>query len=374
MPAPLPAAIFVSAPIRVIQWATGSIGHHAIPAIVEDPGLELAGVWVFSDSKVGKDAGELVGMEPLGIIATGDVEELLALDADCVLYAPLMTDLDEMCRLLESGLDVVTPSGWVYLKDGPAKDRIEAACKAGGSSLHGTGIHPGFGGDRLPIVLSGLSRRIDRIRVIEVCNLSAMSESPEMVMGQLGFGMAAEDAARSAPPLLGVMSKIFFESMDLIAAGLGFELDDHESSFEFAVAQRDLEVSAGTIPKGHVAGQHYEYKGRVNGETVIEFQTYWRMAHDIEPDWPYDAVLEYIVEIDGEPPLRCRFGPVSDGESAEFGLQCTAMNCVNAIRPVHEAPPGIRTTLDLPPITARGGFALPSGDRRGSMLRSGSES
>jgi len=155
------------------------------------------------------------------------------------------------------------------------------------------------------------------------------------------------------------MSKIFFESMDLIAAGLGFELDDHHSRFEFAVAKEDLEISAGRIPKGHVAGQHYEYLGLVAGVPVIEFQTYWRMAHDIEPNWPYDEVLEYIVEIDGDPPLRCRFGPVTDGESTEFGLQCTAMNCVNALRPVHDAPAGVRTTLDLPPITARGRFALP---------------
>ena len=347
-------------PLRVLQWATGSVGHHAIPAIVEDPGLELVGVWVHSRKKVGQDAGTLVGIPPIGVTASDDVDSLLALGADCVLYAPLLADLDLMCLMLESGLDVVTPTGWVYLTEGPTADRIDAACRAGGSSLHGTGIHPGFGGDRLPLVMSGLSRRIDRIRVIEVCNLSVMSESPEMVMDQLGFGASAEHARANPPPLLGIMSRIFFESMDLIAAGLGFELDEHDSRFEFAVAKEDLTVSAGPIPKGHVAGQHYEYVGRVAGVPVIEFQTYWRMAADIEPNWPHDAVLEYIVEIDGDPPLRCRFGPVTDGESTEFGLQCTAMNCVNALRPVHEAPAGIRTTLDLPPITARGRFNLPS--------------
>ncbi len=347
-------------PLRVIQWATGSVGRHAIPAIVEDPGLELAGVWVHSEAKDGRDAGELAGIAPLGVAATRDIDALLALDADCVLYAPLLTDLDEMCRLLASGLDVVTPSGWVYLKEGPTRDRIEAACSAGNSSLHGTGIHPGFGGDRLPLLLSGLSRRIDHIRVIEVCNLSVMSESPEMVMGQLGFGAPIEKARKHAPPLLGVMSKIFFESMDLVAAGLGFELDDHKSAYEPAAATSDLETSAGPIPAGCVAGQHYSYRGLVAGEPVIEFETYWRMSHDIEPNWPYDAVLEYLVEIEGEPPLHCRFGPVTEDGSTEFGLQCTAMNCVNAIRPVVEAPAGIRTVLDLPPITARGRFRLPN--------------
>lgn len=346
-------------PLRVIQWATGSIGAHAIPSILEDPGLELVGAKVYSEAKDGRDVGDLLGIELTGVRATRDVDALLALDADCVLYAPLLADLDEMCRLLESGLNLITPTGWVYLREGAERSRLEAACAAGNASFHGTGIHPGFGGDRLPIILSGLSRRIDKIRVIEVCNLSSMSESPEMVMDQLGFGLPAEEARKNPPPLLDVMSTIFFQSMDLIAAGLGFELDDYQKRFEFSTAPRDLEVSAGKIPRGHVAGQHYEYLGFVNGEVVIEFQTYWRMSHDIEPNWPYDEILEYIVEIEGDPPLRCRFGPVTDGESTEFGLLCTAMNCVNAIAPVCDATSGIRSTLDLPPVTARGRFALP---------------
>ena len=120
-----------------------------------------------------------------------------------------------------------------------------------------------------------------------------------------------------------------------------------------------MEITAGTIPAGHVAGQHYEYLGYVDDEVVVEFQTYWRMSQDIEPNWPYDAILEYRVEIDGEPPLECRFGPVTDGKSTEFGLLSTAMNCVNAIVPICEAAPGIRTTLDMPPIAAKGRFALP---------------
>ena len=96
-------------PLRVIQWATGSVGHYAIGAIAEDPGLELAGGWVHSESKQGRDAGELAGIDPLGVAATRDKEALLALDADCVLYAPLLADTDEMCRILEAGKNLVTP-------------------------------------------------------------------------------------------------------------------------------------------------------------------------------------------------------------------------------------------------------------------------
>ena len=98
MAAPIPrsaAGEVTAAPIRVIQWATGSIGTHAIPAILEDPGLELVGVKVYSEAKEGKDAGTLVGIDPIGLEATRDVDALIALDADCVLYAPLLADVGE---------------------------------------------------------------------------------------------------------------------------------------------------------------------------------------------------------------------------------------------------------------------------------------
>ena len=350
-------------PLRVVQWATGSVGTHAIPAILEDPRLELVGVKVYSESKDGQDAGPLVGLDPIGIKATRDVDALLALEPDCILYAPLLADVDEICRLLEAGANVITPSGWVYLKPGAERDRIEKACQVGESSFHGSGIHPGFSGDRLPVILSGLSRRVERVRVIEICNMAVMSESPEMVMDQLGFGLPAEEALKNPPPLLDVMSTIFFQSMDMVAASLGFEIERYEKRFEFATCPHDVEISAGTIPAGHVAGQHYEYLGFVDDEPVIEFQTYWRMTPDLEPNWPYDEILEYRVEIDGEPPLQLRFGPVTDGKSTEFGLQATSMNCVNAIVPICEASPGMRTTLDLPPVSAHGRFAPPSARR-----------
>ena len=344
-------------PIRVIQWATGSIGRYAIGAVAEDPNLELAGVWVHSEEKDGKDAGTLAGIEPLGISATRDAEALLALDADCVLYAPLLADVGEMCRLLDSGKNIVTPTGFSFVKDPTLAARLDAACQAGGVSFHGSGIHPGFAGDRLPLVLSALCRRIDKVTVYEVCDLSQASESPEMMMEQLGFGMSAEDAAKEPPALMGVMSTIFYESMDMLAAGLGFEIDGYDHKHEFAVAKRDIPVHAGVIKRGHVAGQHFEYTGLVRDRAVIQFQTYWKMARDIEPSWPYDAPIEYTVEVEGDPSVRCTLSPI-EPENTEPGLVWTAMNCVNAIAPVCAAEPGIRSSLDLPLVRATGRFSL----------------
>jgi len=345
-------------PLRIIQWATGSVGRYAIGAIAEDPALELVGVWVHSEAKDGIDAGIIADISPLGVFATRDKEALLSLDADCVLYAPLLSDVDEMCRILESGKSLVTPTGFAYVKDPILLARLDSACRVGGSSFHGSGIHPGFAGDRLPLMLSALCRRIDKITVFEICDLSQGTESPEMVMDQLGFGMSAEEAAKSPPALMDVMSKIFYESMDMIAAGLGFELEGYEHRHDFAVATRDIEIHAGLIRKGHVAGQHFEYTGLVNGRAVIQFQTYWKMSRDIEPSWPFDAPIEYRVEVEGDPSVRCVLSPI-DSETTEPGLIWTAMNCVNALAPVCAAEPGIQSALDLPIIRAAGRFHLP---------------
>jgi 2,4-diaminopentanoate dehydrogenase len=338
-------------PYRVIQWATGSIGRLAIRAIAEAPDLELVGVWVHSASKVGKDAGELAGIDRLGVAATNDVAALLALDADCVCYAPLLSNIEEICRILEAGKNVVTPTGYVFLKDPAVAARIEAACRKGGVSFHGSGIHPGFAGDRLPLVLSALSQRIDKITVIEESDFANIDESREMVFDQLGFGMSAEEARKTPPVLMGVMSTIFKESMQMIAAGLGFEIDEFATSHEPALATRDIDEAGGSIRKGHVAGHHFQYKALVKGKPIIDFQTYWKMTNDIEPRWEYDAVLRYTVIIEGRPSFRCVMDPIPGQDIP--GLIWTAMNCINAIPLVCEAEPGIRTALDLPMITAR---------------------
>ena len=348
-----------SRPLRVIQWTTGSIGRYAIRAIAEASDLELAGVWVHGESKDGVDAGTIAGIAPLGVKATRDRRALLALDADCVLYAPLLADVDEMCAILESGKNLVTPTGFSFVKDPTLAGRLDAACRKGGVSFHGSGIHPGFAGDRLPLVLSALCRRIDKVTVYEVCDLSQGSESPEMVFGQLGFGMTAEDAAKNPPALMGFMSRIFYESMDMVAAGLGFSIETYAHRHEFALATRDVPIHAGVIQKGHVAGQHFEYTGLVKGKPVIQFNTYWKMSKEIEPNWPYDAPIEYTVEVEGDPSVRCALTPIASN-TTEPGLVWTAMNCVNAIVPVCEASPGLKSSLDLPIPRATGRFNLPA--------------
>jgi hypothetical protein len=288
---------------------------------------------------------------------------VLALDADIVCYAPLLADVDEICRILEAGKNLVTPTGFTTIRDAEAAARIEAACQAGGVSFHGSGIHPGFSGDRLPLILSAMSQRIDRITVYEVVDMSKVNESQEMVT-MLGFDMSPEEARSKPPALLDVMSTIFFESIALVAEGLGVEIERYEKHHEFALARRDITIDLelgtkhGTIRKGHVAGQSFDYRGMVGDEAVIDFRTRWKMGNDLEPDWPFYDPWYYEIVIEGEPPLRLKFtcGAEDGHDSAAYGLLCTAMNCVNTMPHVVAASPGVKTQLDLPMIRAVNAF------------------
>ena len=73
--------------IRVVVWGTGNVGRPAIRAVAGHRDLDLVGVVVSNPAKVGKDAGELAGIGPLGVLATDDLDVALDDDVDCVVYA-----------------------------------------------------------------------------------------------------------------------------------------------------------------------------------------------------------------------------------------------------------------------------------------------
>ena len=152
---------------RVIQWATGFVGQEAVKGVIAHPELELVGAWVHSPEKVGRDVGELCGLDPLGVTASGDLDEICAIDADCVVYAPVLASTRTVARLLESGKNVVTPVGWIYPPQTAKVAQLEDACRRGGVTLHGTGINPGGITERFPLMLSSLCRDIRHVRVEE---------------------------------------------------------------------------------------------------------------------------------------------------------------------------------------------------------------
>ena len=163
---------------RVVQWTTGNVGRRALRAIASHPELELVGCYAWSAEKVGRDAGELAGIAPLGVVATDDVEALLGLGPDCVCYTPVWPSVDDLERILISGSNVVTTSAFLtgrgYGQE--ARGRIERACERGGSSIFGSGMNPGFA-NLLGLVSAGICDRIERISVLESVDSTGYASS-----------------------------------------------------------------------------------------------------------------------------------------------------------------------------------------------------
>ena len=338
--------------MRVVQWATGNIGTFALREVIRHPELELAGLWVHSADKVGRDAGELCGLDPVGVLATSDLEDVVALGADCVLYMPRACDLDEVCRLLASGADIVTTRGEFHRPASMApadRDRVEAACAEGGTSIHSTGSSPGFITEAVPLVLTSIQRRLDGLTIDEFADLS-QRDSPDLLFGIMGFGKPPEvfDQRRWAHG-----KAAFGPSLELTAEALGLPLDEVTSTGEVATAQTATTIAAGTIEAGAVAAQRMIVTGLRAGQPLLRFRANWYCTTDLAEGWDLRDT-GWRVQVDGDAPLdvEIRF-PVPLERMAETTPGYTANRAVNAVPAVCAAPPGIRTTVDLPQVISR---------------------
>ena len=338
--------------LRVVQWATGNIGARSLRAVIGHPELELAGVYVTSQAKAGKDAGDLCGLPATGVLATDEIGDILALGADCVLYMPAACDFDEVCKILASGANVVTTRGEFHhpgSMDPAARERVAAACATGRTSIHSTGSSPGFISEALPIVLTSIQRRLDSLTISEFADLS-QRDSPDLLFNIMGFGrpLAEFDARR-----FGFGAVSFGPSLRLTAEALGMPLDSVESTGEVAAARVTTRIAAGTLEAGTVAAQRMIVSGIRNGRPVLRFAANWYCSTDLDPAWDVRAT-GWHVYVDGDAPLDIdlRF-PVPIERMGDMSPGYTANRAVNAVPYVCAAEPGIRTTVDLPQIIAR---------------------
>ena len=349
--------------LNVVQWSTGNVGRHALAGIAAHPELELVGVWVSTAAKVGRDAGELAGLAPLGVAATDDAEALLAARPDCVVYTAMADDrltdaLADFATILRAGVNVVA-SGPVFLQypHGVVPDELlaplRAAAAEGGASLFVNGIDPGFANDWLPLVLTSVSRRIDQVRCLEVLDY-ATYDNAKVLFDIMGFGRALDDVPLLLQP--GVLSLAWGSVVRQLAAGLGVELDVLEESATRLPAPHRITMPAGVVEEGTAAALRFEVRGMAGGRAVCVLEHVTRLDPDLGPDWPsLPGQGGYRVEVTGDPNLTLDLrieGP--DGDHNTGGLTATAMRLVNAIPAVVAAEPGLLTALDLPLITGRG--------------------
>ncbi|KUH95219.1 diacylglycerol kinase [Mycolicibacterium acapulense] len=355
--------------IKVAAVGTGNVGRHALTQLINDPQYELTAVWVSSETKAGKDAGELAGLQvSTGITATTDLDAVLATRPECVVYTAMADNrlpeaLEDYRRILAAGVNVVGSSAvflqypWEVLPDELVKP-IEEATQTGGSSVFVNGIDPGFANDLLPLALAGTCQSVEQIRCMEIINYDTY-DSATVMFDVMGFGKPLDEIPMLLQP--GVLSLAWGSVVRQLAAGLGIELDKVSETYVREPAPEDFDIAAGHIAKGTAAALRFEVQGIKDGKVAVVLEHVTRLRDDLHPDWPQPAQEggSYRIEITGEPSYTvdlCLSSP--NGDHNHAGLVATAARVVNAIPAVVAAPPGIRTTLDLPLITGKGLYAV----------------
>lgn len=331
-------------PYRVIQWYTGSIAREQIRLIAQHPELTLVGAVVHHAEKVGRDAGEIAGIDPLGVKTVGRADEALGLDADVVLYNSPFERYDEILQILAAGKNVITPSAAFYPKSRPEFADLQAASTKGQSSLLGTGVNPGFGGDLLPLVASSLCARVRGVHIRENGDLRGWD--PFLLTEVMRFGRAVE-VLEADPDYFDFMTNSFQQACRMLAEALAFDVESVRTRPAFARAREDM--LGGRVKAGTVGGIHLQVSVMAAGNAVVTEDLMWRVGDALDPDWsvePHAGVWK--VHIDGDPGVHLNVGLSGGGSDAGAGTLGTAARMINSIPDVCAAAPGLLTVSNAP--------------------------
>lgn len=354
--------------LRVFQVASGNVGTEMIRRIVRHPDLELVGLHCYSADKVGCDAGEIAGVGPIGVIATGAVDDILAAHPDCVTFHGVWPDVPLYERVLEAGINVVTTADWVTghhrdtnhrCADGHTEsEMLSAACRRGQSTFYGTGMNPGLA-QILTIIHSADVADIEKVTCIESVDVSCHHSA--QTWANCGYGRPVDDP--EVPRMLELGTRVFEDGVRMMADCFDLELDEVAFSYELGACTKDVDLGWYTLPAGSVGGSAFSYTGSVGGVPRVELRLEWQMTPHTEPHWDIQGC--YITKIDGDPVIYSKHMILpkrgTDFSSAEafasIGMTVTGMPALNVIRAVVDAPPGLITSADLPLRSFAGKFA-----------------
>lgn len=361
--------------LKVGVWGPGSMGVVALRGVIDHPELQLVDVVVHSDAKAGRDAGELCGIAPVGVVATQDPAAMLAGDADAVVYAAAanlrpLDAVEDMVSILRAGKNVVScsvvPLVFPDAVDAAFTEPLRQAAIDGGVSFFTTGIDSGFANDVLPLMLTGVSRVIESVRVTEMFNYATYPDR-SAVYEILGFGQQPDYPAFAAQP--GIFTFGWGPVLHQLAAGLGVKIDNIEEANERIPAGESFDTPTGHIAAGTIAAMRSTLTGYGGGKPTFVLDHVTRMRDDIAPDWPQPRIcIEpkdlgygpasgrglYRVEIEGSPSMRCEFEMAEDHDHDLGARIAGSSRMVNAIPAVCAAAPGLLSALDLPLITGNG--------------------
>ncbi|KAA0114516.1 dihydrodipicolinate reductase [Mycolicibacterium sp. P9-22] len=354
--------------IRVFQVATGNVGTEMIKRIAAHPDLSLIGLHCYTPEKVGRDAGEIAGLAPNGVIATGTVEEIIAAKPDVVTFHGVFPDEDLYVQVLEAGIDIVTTADWItgwhrdtnhpHPSGRPVSEVLAAAAAKGGATFYGTGMNPGLN-QILGVVCSADVAEIDNITTIESVDVSCHHSAD--TWKEVGYGLPVDDPR--LPGMLEKYTRVFADSVLLMADCFDVQLDEVKFSYELGACTKDVDLGWYQLPKGSLGGNYIKYQGLVGGVPKIETHLEWQMTPHTDPSWDIKGC--YITQVMGDP---CVYNKhmifpkpgvdLSDPTSfASIGMTVTGLPALNAIKSVVAARPGLLTSADLPLRGFAGRFA-----------------
>jgi hypothetical protein len=351
---------------KVIVWGTGRVGKSSLIKVINHPDFELVGTYVYSEKKVGKDAGEICGLPETGIKATNSLDEILALEADVVIHVSLPSGTDdtfqmdsEVRALLESGKNVISTCGFRFLPYGPPKrvNDFVAACEKGRATLYGTGENPGFFFERFATSATSLCQDIEHITLEESSDCSHWVIVNNPAANMMQFGIPPEDYDLNSP-LRSWYDREFGETLAAAAEVLNLDVEGYDSKLEIAAAHEDIKIPGGTVKKGTVSAQRYSQFAYVAGKPFLTFRSHWVLTKNV-PEfgcdkmdfWKNDDAWRILIE--GKPSfevtlnLTLSLDPVKyegeefypDGQHPMFLI--TSSTAVNAIPYVCAAKPGL---------------------------------
>jgi 4-hydroxy-tetrahydrodipicolinate reductase len=349
----------MNAPIRVFQVATGNVGSEMIKRIGNRDDLEIVGLHCYSPEKIGRDAGEIVGLPAIGVEATGTVEEIIAAKPDVLTFHGVFPDEDLYVKVLEAGINIVTTADWItgwhrdknhpHPSGKPVSQLLAEACAQGGSSFYGTGMNPGLN-QILGIVCSADVAEIENVLTLESVDVSCHHSKETWI--EVGYGLPVDDP--SIPGKLEKYTRVFADSVLMMADCFDIQLDEVKFSYELGACTKDVDLGWYQMPKGSLGGNYIKYQGMVDGVPKVETHLEWQMTPHTDPSWNIKGC--YITQIQGDP---CVYNKhmifpkpgvdLSNPDNfASIGMTVTGLPALNAIKSVVEAPPGLLTSADLP--------------------------
>ena len=355
--------------IRVFQVATGNVGTEMIKRIASHPDLELIGLHCYTPEKVGRDAGEIAGLAPNGVIATGSVDDIIAAKPDVLTFHGVFPDEELYERVLEAGINIVTTADWItghhrnqnhpHPSGKKTTEVLEAACQRGGSTFYGTGMNPGLC-QILGVVHSADVADIENVTVIESVDVSC-HHSVE-TWKEVGYGRPIDDP--SIPGSLENYTRVFSDSVYMMADCFDLELDEVKFSYELGACTKDVDLGWYQMPKGSLGANYIKYQGMVDGVPRVESHLEWQMTPHTAPSWDIKGC--YITHIQGDPNIYSKHmifpkpGVRLDNpeDFASIGMTVTGLPALNSIRSVVNARPGILTSADMPLRGMAGRFKL----------------